>query len=132
MSDLVFILENVCVLFDVMNIKPVKMDPNQLLEQSTDHFYDFLARNKECPNIERHFVCPRANPCRCKGICSINDRKIGEPKPEKADFYINQIEEYRLHNLNLTTDLNNLRESQISELQLIKFKDCIFSKSKQS
>ena len=72
---------------------------------------------------EKHFVCPKANPCRCKGVCSINERKIGDPKPEKADFYISQIEEYRLNNLNLTTDLNLFRENHINDSQMIKFKD---------
>ena len=68
-------------------------------------------------------MCPKANPCRCKGVCSINQRKIGDPKPEKADFYINQIEEYRLYNLNLATDLNQLRENHLNDSQMVKFKD---------
>jgi len=107
-----------------MDIDQIKMDiENRMLDEKTDIFYKFLKRNVDCPNVEKHFVCPKANPCRCKGVCSINQRKIGDPKPEKADFYINQIEEYRLYNLNLATDLNQLRENHLNDSQMVKFKD---------
>ena len=44
-----------------------------------------------CPSIETHFVCPKSNPCRCRGECTISGNKITK-KSEKNDKIQEEME----------------------------------------
>merc|ERR1711892_220511 len=37
---------------------------------------DAAMKTVNCPSIETHLICPRRNPCRCRGVCTVSGQKL--------------------------------------------------------
>jgi len=65
------------------SLKPETDDRNDQLAEQKSRFIPVGKNGRSeitgiptCPSIDTHFVCPKSNPCRCRGECTISGTKI--------------------------------------------------------